>query len=166
MIRYLPLTVVLLAVPAVAHARVANKRAEAEARSFLSPCHQPDQRRQDNCKQNQSDFIETYLDARSGDLSSMRMIAADFVASITGMPRDQVQACAWRLAVAQLAARVELAAARLDAQTTCGSLSSVGLANAQHRADRILQELQTEPDQQPKFAPSAGLTTTAVPFKP
>lgn len=166
MIRFLPIAALLLTVPAVAHAQPANKRAEAEARSFLSPCHQPDQRRQENCKQNQSDFIETYLDARSGDLSSMRLVAADFVASVTGMPRDQVQACAWRLAVAQQATRVELAAARLDARATCGTLSGVRLANAQYRADRILQELQTEPVQQPKFPPPAGLTTTAVPFKP
>lgn len=171
-----PATVLLLACilpvmsPVSAQAQAANKRAEAEARSFLLACHQPDRHQQETCKQNQRDFVEMFVDARAGDLSSMRLTASNFAAPIdnpdyAGLPHAQVQACAWRVAIARLSPHSLIFAAAEGVRSACAGLAGVGFANAQARADRILQEIQTEPAQIPKWTPPPGLTTTATPFR-
>jgi len=167
MIRFASLSALLLATIAVAHAQPANQRAEAEARGFLLPCHQPDQKRQDDCRTHQQYFVELFIAARSGEISSMELLAGQFnhTGSI-GLPRDQVQACAWQLAAADLAPTAQQYGARMDARNVCGALSPLRYAHAEDRADRIVQQIQTEPTQLPKWTPPPGLTSTASPLQP
>src|SRR6185437_5337209 len=91
----------LIATPALA--QPANKRAEKEARGYLTTCHFADAHKQGMCQQNQANFVETYVYAKAGDLPSIRDTAVSFARRSPradpflslGIPVDQVQACAW-----------------------------------------------------------------------
>ncbi|HEX3982401.1 MAG TPA: hypothetical protein VHX12_01785 [Acidisoma sp.] len=150
----LRLAIALLLLCTAAHAQDANKRAEAEAIHFLSPCHQPTEDRQGLCEINQTNFVDEYILAKSGDVGGMGSTALSFTPPWNeenrqediGYPQDQLQACAWRLVIAQLQ-RGTLNAPVADdlVRTACTPLSPVRAAAAEQRADHLAQELQTSP---------------------
>jgi hypothetical protein len=148
----------LIALTAAAQARSSIQPAEAEAIHFLTPCHQPTEDQQGLCEQNQLNFVEEYILAKSGDTSGMGSTALSFMPpwneedrqSDIGMPQDQVQACAWRLVIAQYQhGTVNAYSADQLVQSTCRPLSPLRAAAAEQRADRLAQELQTSPAEAP-----------------
>jgi hypothetical protein len=180
----------LLAGSAAAQAQTANQRAETEAIRYLSPCHQPSEERQGLCEQNQLNFVEEYVLGKSGDISGMGSTALSFMPawndqdrqSKIGMPQDQLQACAWRLVIAQLQRGTDSAwSANQLAQTACSPLSATRVASAEERADHLAQELQSSPAAAPSDdwcahipwikvdcsepATHGPLTTTVTPLK-
>jgi hypothetical protein len=110
--------------------------------------------RQGLCEQNQLNFVEEYILAKSGDVSGMGSTAASFTPpwneqsreTDIGMPQDQLQACAWRLVIAQLQRGTDNAyLANQMVQNGCNPLSPMRAAAAEQRADHLAQELQTSP---------------------
>ena len=134
----------IIAGTTAAYAQSANQRAEKEAISYLRPCHEPTSKRQIECEENQVDFVDTYIRAKSGDNTDMAYIANDFgprdnKVDWIGLPEDHIQACAWRI----LSARdphYEAIALRV-----CGVLSYRDHRTAYIRAGHLARELNTAP---------------------
>ena len=151
--RHLILALALL--PTIALAAAPNAAAEREARSFLPPC-KPGPDRQ-LCLIHQRNFIEQYVYAKAGDFPAQRSTAESFdtlhlktdavLSDYVGMPRNQLQSCAWWLVDAQQ----DTSLANPDAliRHACGGLGGVMQSLAMHRADLLLHELRTHPARMP-----------------
>jgi len=168
------LFMVLIATPALA--QPANKRAEKEARGYLTPCHFAAAHKQVMCLQNQANFVETYVYAKAGDVSSMSSTAASFSPPSPreepdfslGLPVDQVQACAWRIVTADASRATPNASLTQDmVRYACQALSGRRQDAAAARADHLEQELRTSPASLPP-PPTAeelkGLDSTVHPL--
>lgn len=144
---------VFLLLCAASYAQSANTRAETEAISYLRPCHQPTLERQSLCQQNQLNFVEEYVLAKSGDTGGMGSTAASFTPPYNdqqqqddiGLPKDRVQACAWRMVIAGIQRTTAANGFAADGmvRSACAPLSSISFATAEHRADHLRQDLQT-----------------------
>lgn len=149
----------LMIEPAAA-APPANRRAEAEARSFLVPCSgsRPDWR--SSCALNRQQFVENYVLAKSGDPMWMNDIVSRLDqepvpaldgAAFAGIRHDRRQACAWMIATTE--STTELA--RIDAlrgqfSRRCAGVSANEMRATQERAEVLLWELRHDPTTPPK----------------
>jgi hypothetical protein len=149
----------------------AGRRAEAEARRYLGRC-QFTEIKQSLCLQQQRNFVEMYVRAKSGDPSAMGSTASSFEPPRPGATEDErlgrlglpisiVQTCAWR--IVRITARFDEYIAKQTphfqqletesraryANSTCERLTEDDQAAARRRAEVLIQELQTAPVKTP-----------------
>ena len=147
----------LLLSSSLAQAQLANRRAEAEARSFLSPCKEVSEE-QPLCRLHQRNFIEQYVYAKAGDLGAMGSTSSSFTRHpLTedphlfdlGSPAENlVQACAWQMARAE-ATRGGNGIERGTAAERCRTLNQTERLAAGERAAQLLRELRAAPASTP-----------------
>ena len=151
-----------------AYAQSVNRRAEVEAKQYFLPCsaidpqylefvrsaHQPDPKVDDDylwgCHHNQSEFVDDYIRAKSGDAEAMHYVASALHRTpvpalwltAPGIRYDEVQACAWDLVRARQATRT---APSFPPGEGCDALSAPDRAAASAREQAILVQLRTEP---------------------
>jgi hypothetical protein len=174
----------LLLVPQVALSATPNAAAEKEARSYLRPCKQSDEDLRQLCLLHQRNFIEQYVYAKANDYLAQSSTAGSFDTrhkdddlSWIGMPQNQIQSCAWRLVIVQIADPESPSSSSYAAQSTCGVLQPLEQTLALRRADELVRELRTHPaampddDWEPKVRglvdeplPPKALDSTAEPL--
>lgn len=145
----------LLLLPATIARAAPVPSAEAEARTYLTPCPKADAAALDECLANQYRFVENYVLAKSGDASAAGTIAGDFSPhpgnatkppSRLGFPLNPVQSCAW------LMFRFVLSRDPNDedvAVSACNRLSEGAHAAAFIRAGHLARELSADPGDAP-----------------
>jgi hypothetical protein len=131
-----------------------NAAAEREAHVWLAPCKENDKQRQQLCLSNQRNFIEQYVWAKAGSLSSMGSTVASFLPTDAsnplhlGMPQSLMQSCAWQ-AVRMQSTRGQVASERALMLEICRKLTPNEIAAADDRAEQLLRELRTTPARLP-----------------
>ena len=156
MIRWLAVIPLLLA-PSVGFAANPNATAEKEARSYLQPCKQDAEDARQLCLLHQRNFIEQYVYAKANDRSGQGSTAYSFDTrhkdddlSWLGMPQNQIQACAWRRVISQIAGSKSAPDASRVAQNACEVLQPHEQTLALRRANELVRELRTHPAATPK----------------
>ncbi len=141
--------ITLILTASFAHAKTPNQRADAEAKSFLTACNFSIQTRQGLCEINQSNFVEEYVYAKSGDISAMGSTAASFSPPprdlSLGVPTLPIQACAWRLLIALRNPNHEDPLPRDMVAVACSHLPIADQTAARRRAEVLERELVTAP---------------------
>lgn len=147
----------------------ANRRAEAEAKSFLKPCGFPGDR-QSMCLIKQRNFVEQYILAKAGDANAMGSTAssfrpispmtpnfADAVERNLGLPVSLMQACVWSVvrantpldgSQATMTAYIRRSIIESNlrrAAEICAELPQQEQLVARRRSEALLQELRTNP---------------------
>lgn len=96
-----------LLIPATAFAQTPNQKAKAEAIRFLPSCPATDVNVRKFCLRDQTDFIEQYMRAKSGDVAAMDAVAESFRPEAhefhLGLPMSYAESCAWRRVVLRVA---------------------------------------------------------------
>lgn len=158
--------------PADAAAQTPNQKAEAEARSFLTPCAQPTPELQHSCLRTHQRFIREYVRAKAGDQSNIHGVGSYFtplpggasqsdINDKIGEPVSLFQACAWRIFYSfqpllphqqqqpPLTRQGMIENKRRYHEFTCAKLPPAEQLAARRRAEELMQELLSAPARMP-----------------
>jgi hypothetical protein len=158
--------------PAHAAAQTPNQKAEAEARSFLTPCAQSEAHLQQWCLRNQQSFVREYVRAKAGDQSNIRGVGSYFrplapdadeaaVREKMGEPVSLFQTCVWYTLYSILPLTPEQQRERPALREslvmnkaaypvrTCARLTPDEQTAARRRAEQLMQELHSAPAKMP-----------------